>query len=138
MSKQALISPKEPRESGYRVAQVEPDGQTFEVGAPLFWTSCADDVVADQFWYNLQTQTIEPNPIYIPTAEDNKNTAIKLLQETDWATIPDVADPAISNPYLTNQQAYFDYRNIVRGYTINPVAGDINWPVQPTPIWSNT
>ena len=139
MSKQALISPNEPRESGYRVAQVEPDGQTFAVGAPLFWTPCADDVVADQFWYNPDIQLVIPNPpLPPPSAEDNKNTAIKLLSATDWATIPDVADPAISNPYLTNQQAYFDYRNIVRGYTINPVAGDINWPVQPTPIWSNT
>jgi len=138
MPKQALISPNEPRESGYRVAQVEPNDQTFEVGAPLFWTPCADDVVQDQFWYNPQTQTIEPNPPYIPTADENKQTAIGLLQETDWATIPDVADPNLSNPYLTNQQAYFDYRNIVRGYTINPVAGDINWPIQPEPIWSNT
>jgi hypothetical protein len=138
MAKKALISPNEPRESGYRVVQIEPDGQTFEVGAPLFWTSCADDVVGDEFWYNPQTQTIEPNPIYIPTAEENKQTAIRLLSATDWATIPGVADPAISNPYLTNQQAYFDYRHIVRGYTINPVAGDINWPTQPTSIWSNT
>jgi hypothetical protein len=136
--KKALISPNEPRETGYRVAQVEPEGQTFEVGAPLFWTPCADDVVADQFWYDPHNQTIKPNPPYIPTAEENSIYAIILLQETDWATIPDVANPAISNPYLTNQQAYFDYRNIVRGYTINPVAGDINWPVQPTPIWSNT
>lgn len=139
MSKQALISPNEPRESGYRVAQVEPDDQTFEVGQPLFWVECADDVVADEFWYNPDIQLVIPNPPPPPpTAEENNQTAIGLLSATDWATIPDVADPAISNPYLTNQQAYFDYRNIVRGYTINPVAGDINWPVQPTPIWSNT
>jgi hypothetical protein len=139
MPKQALISPNEPRESGYRVAQVEPDDQIFEVGAPLFWTPCADDVVADQFWYNPDIQLVIPNPPPPPpSAEDNKQTAIGLLSATDWATIPDVADPAISNPYLTNQQAYFDYRNIVRGYTINPVAGNINWPIQPEPIWSNT
>jgi hypothetical protein len=136
--KEALISPTEPRETGYRVAQVVDQYQTFEVGQPLFWVKCADNVVADQFWYNPQTQTIEPNPPYIPTADDNKQTAIGLLQETDWTTIPDVADPTISNPYLTNQQAYFDYRNIVRGYTINLVAGNIDWPTQPKPIWSNT
>jgi len=137
--KEALISPNEPRETGYRVAQVVDQYQTFEVAQPLFWVECADDVVQDQFWYNPQTQTIEPNPPPPPpSAEDNKKTAIGLLSATDWATIFDVADPAISNPYLTNQQAYFDYRNIVRGYTINPVAGDINWPVQPEPIWSNT
>jgi hypothetical protein len=136
MSKQALVSPNEPRETGYRIAQVEPDGQTFEVSMPLFWTECSDDVVADQFWYNPDNQLIEPNPP--PSAETNKNTAIGLLRGTDWADMTDIANPTISNPYLTNQQAYFDYRNTVRGYTINPVAGDINWPVQPEPIWRNT
>jgi hypothetical protein len=138
MAKQALISTTESRYTGYRVAQVvDSKADTFEVADSLFWADCANDVVADQFWYNPDNQLIEPNlPPPPPSAEDNKQTAIGLLSATDWATIPDVADPAISNPYLTNQQAYFDYRNIVRGYTINPVAGNINWPVQPTPIWS--
>jgi hypothetical protein len=138
MSKQALISPNEPREFGYRVAQVEPDGQTFAVGAPLFWTSCADDVVADQFWYNPQTQTIEPSPPYISSAEENKQTAIGLLQETDWTTIADVSDPNLSNPYLSNAKTFIDYRNLIRPYTINPVAGNIDWATKPEPIWFNT
>ena len=141
MAKQALISTVEPRYTGYRVAQVvDSKADTFEVADSLFWADCADDVVADQFWYNPDNQLIVPNlpppPPPPPTAEQNKQTAIGLLQETDWATIPDVADPNISNPYLTNQQAYFDYRNTVRAYTINPVAGNIDWPTQPTPIWS--
>jgi len=63
---QALISPNEPRYDGWRVAQVEPDSQIFPVGEPLFWTACADDVVADQFYYNPNTQTILPNPV-VPT-----------------------------------------------------------------------
>ena len=41
-----------------RVAQVVPDGQTFPVGEPLFWTPCADDVVADQFYYDTASQTV--------------------------------------------------------------------------------
>lgn len=56
----ALISPNEPRETGYRIAEVEP--QQFEVAAPLFWVDCADDVVADQFWYDPQDQSIKPMP----------------------------------------------------------------------------
>jgi hypothetical protein len=138
MTKKALISTFEPRYTGYRVAQVvDSEADTFEVSLALFWVDCADNVLPDAFWYNPDNQQIEPNPPPAPpTAEENSNYAITLLQETDWTTIPDVADPAISNPYLTNQQAYFDYRNIVRGYTINPVAGNINWPIQPTPIWS--
>ena len=78
-----------------------------------------------------------PPPPYIPTADDNKQTAINLLSQTDWATIADVADPKISNPYLTNQQEFYDFRNIVRPIAINPVAGDINFPTMPTATWSS-
>jgi hypothetical protein len=63
--KQALISPKEPRETGYRVAEIVNEGQTFEVGQPLFWTPCADNVVADQFWYDPSDNTIKPFPIEV-------------------------------------------------------------------------
>lgn len=56
----ALISPNESREIGYRVAQVEQ--QEFEVALPLFWVDCANNVVADQFWYDPADQTIKPIP----------------------------------------------------------------------------
>ena len=59
---QALISQIETRETGYRVAQVEPDDQTFPVAAGLFWMSCADNVVADQFWYDPADNTIKAVP----------------------------------------------------------------------------
>lgn len=65
----ALISPNEPRETGYRVAQVEPNDEVFEVAQPLFWVDCADDVVADQFWYDHETQTIKPVPEPEPEPE---------------------------------------------------------------------
>lgn len=54
----ALISSIEPRESGYRVAQVAADNETFVVSEGLFWVDCADDVVADQFYYDPNTQQI--------------------------------------------------------------------------------
>lgn len=53
----ALISPNEPCETGYRVAEVHPEG--FEVAEPLFWVDCANDVVADKFWYDKQDQSIK-------------------------------------------------------------------------------
>jgi len=56
----ALISPIEPRATGYRVAQVEQE--SFEVAPPLFWVDCAEDVKADHFWYDPADQTIKPNP----------------------------------------------------------------------------
>ena len=60
--KQALISTIEPRETGYRVAQVVSQEETFPVSSELFWTSCADDVVQDQYWYDPSDQTIKPIP----------------------------------------------------------------------------
>jgi hypothetical protein len=73
---------------------------------------------------------------YVPTAEDNKAIASSLLFQTDWTTIPDVADSTKSNPYLTNVNEFLVYRNAVRQYAINPVAGNIDWPSVPTAIWT--
>jgi hypothetical protein len=80
MAKNALISPTEspvqyisgwttdvPPEPIYtqiadscRVAQVE--DQTFEVSLPLFWAPCADDVLADKWYYNTGDNEIYPVP----------------------------------------------------------------------------
>ena len=65
MAKKALISTFEPRESGYRVAQVEDATNIFEVADALFWVDCADDVVADQFWYDPSDQLIKANPVVV-------------------------------------------------------------------------
>ena len=43
-----------------RVAQVEPDDQIFPIAEPYFWTDCADNVVADQFYYDTVTKVISP------------------------------------------------------------------------------
>jgi hypothetical protein len=58
--KNALICPNQPVETGYRVAEVA--DATFEVAPPLFWVECADDVVADQFWYDPSDDTIKLIP----------------------------------------------------------------------------
>lgn len=69
--KNALISPDEKRTDhlgnvGERIAQVE---QTpFEVAAPLFWTDCPDDCVADVWWYYEGTCQVMPQP---PEPESN-------------------------------------------------------------------
>jgi hypothetical protein len=47
----ALIATNEPREIGYRVAQVEPQ-ETFKTDMPLFWVDCSDEIVADCYWFN--------------------------------------------------------------------------------------
>lgn len=43
-----------------RVAEVVPDDQIFGVAEPLFWFDCADNVVADQFYFDTVNQTINP------------------------------------------------------------------------------
>jgi hypothetical protein len=78
-----------------------------------------------------------PVPPQPPSAGQNKATAAGKLQATDWATIPDVADPLKSNPYLSNAQDFVVYRNSVRQYAVYPVAGDINWPAVPQEVWTN-
>jgi hypothetical protein len=82
------------------------------------------------------TEANTPVPPSPPTAEQNKTTAVNKLQATDWTTIPDVGDPTKSNPYLSNVQDFVVYRNAVRQYAINPVAGDISWPVVPQEVWT--
>lgn len=77
---------------------------------------------------------VPPSP-YIPSAEENKATASSLLQATDWTTVPDVIDPAKANPYLANSDEFIAYRNAVRQYAINPISGNIDWPVLPAEDW---
>lgn len=60
MTKKALISTVEPRETGYRIAQVEQQENIFEVAPGLFWADCADHVVADQFWFDPSDSSIKP------------------------------------------------------------------------------
>ena len=70
MAKKALISTVEPRESGYRVAQVEDAANVFEVGSGLMWVDCADNIVADQFWYDPADQLIKANPVVVEAAPE--------------------------------------------------------------------
>jgi hypothetical protein len=65
-----------------------------------------------------------------------KKQASALLFETDWTTIPDVANPSDSNPYLTNQREFMTWRSEIRQLAVNPVANPV-WPTQPTPQWGN-
>lgn len=65
-----------------------------------------------------------------------KNQASELLYATDWTTIPDVANPSDSTPYLTNQREFMTWRSEIRQLAVNPVVAPV-WPTQPTPQWGN-
>lgn len=99
-----------------------------------------EDITSLPAWANCcmtkWTEANTPKPPEPPTAEQNKNTATQKLQATDWTTIPDVADPTKSNPYLSNVQDFVVYRNAIRQYAVYPIAGNIAWPVAPQEVWA--
>jgi hypothetical protein len=105
-----------------------------------FWDQQNENITALPSWvdcclaaWTVANTPVPPSP---PSAESNKQTAILLLQQTDWTQIPSVSDPALSNPYLANKNAFDIYRNSVRQYALNPVAGDITWPTMPQEVWT--
>jgi hypothetical protein len=69
--------------------------------------------------------------------DECKQKATELLYETDWTTIPDVADPTKSNPYLMNVLDFQIYRNTLRQLAVTPVVNPV-WPTKPTEQWSTT
>lgn len=69
--------------------------------------------------------------------ESNKQQASQLLTATDWTTIPDVGNPAVSNPYLINVQDFVSYRNQVREIAVNPPITVSAWPEIPTEQWGS-
>jgi hypothetical protein len=54
-----------------RVAEVT--STTFEVASPLFWTECADDIVADQWYYDTVALAIYP-VVNAPGSEQSQPT----------------------------------------------------------------
>jgi hypothetical protein len=64
----ALISTLEPRQTGYRVAQVSYDDQVFPVAETMFWVNFPSDlnvelVPQDLYWYDPSDETIKPQDI---------------------------------------------------------------------------
>lgn len=88
----------------------------------------AYDANDNQVAYDLEKITIQAQK------NECKVKASSLLYETDWTTIPDVAD-FINNPYLTNQAEFIAWRSQIRELAVNPVADPV-FPTKPTPIWS--
>lgn len=86
-------------------------------------------------WRYIDGQFLPPPPP--DYSEENKQQAVALLQETDWTSIPAVADPLRSNPYLTNQGEFDAYRSQIREIAINPPTTPAVFPEQPKEIWSN-
>lgn len=69
-------------------------------------------------------------------SDGNKQKAVTLLQETDWASIADIADPVVSNPYLMNRNEFLQYRSAIRAIAVYPTP-DAVFPDQPVAVWSS-
>lgn len=63
MNMKALISSIEPREAGYRVAQVEQDENVFAVANGMFWVDCPDDLTADSKWFDPADSSFKEFPV---------------------------------------------------------------------------
>ena len=97
---------------------VQTDGEWWQT-----WTVV--DLDAEQIAYNQEQK-----------AQQNKTQATQILSSTDWTSIADVADPAKSNPYLTNQAEFTAYRSTVRAIAVKPT-WDAVFPTAPTEQWSS-
>ena len=64
----------------------------------------------------------------------NAQTAVGILNSTDWASISDVGSPS-NNPYLSNQSEFIASRTTIRAIAVYPPAGEIVWATPPTEVW---
>lgn len=92
---------------------------TSNPSSSIIFNECANEVWGQVLPY------IPPQP-YMPTDFDNKQTAILLLQQTDWTTIADVGNPQMANPYLVNQAAFIAWRSQIRAIAVTPIAGNLD------------
>ena len=71
--KYALVCKNEPRETGYRVAEIV-DSIPYEAAPEHMWVECADDLLADTKWFDPSDNTYKdllpviPPPFVPPTA----------------------------------------------------------------------
>ena len=116
-------------------AQIDPYKVFYPEYASKF-IEAPDEVT--HFWQLKDGQWVPPpDPSVDEIKEQNKTKASEFLQATDWAAIPTITDPQYSNPYLTNQSDFLNYRNKLRAIAINPPETLVEtWPTKPTTVWS--
>ena len=108
----------------YPTTQWSLDGNSYDGLTWLSDTPKPTQAELDALWISTQETVAK---------QSCKKQASELLYETDWTTIPDVADPA-NSPYLTNQAAFIAWRNQIRALAVNPVV-DPAFPPKPDEVW---
>ena len=56
-------------ENCQRVVEVKPDNEIFDVAQPLYWISCPDNCVADQYYYKDGQVQLKPQDVSVPEGE---------------------------------------------------------------------
>lgn len=127
-------------ENGYELVSVtdvpqpayDPSHQVCTEGTPVLvngvWT---------QTWVVSEMSPAQIAEYQAQTKSFNKQQATTLLDQTDWTDVAAVADPAVSNPYLTNQSEFLAYRSAVRAIAVNPPATPAVFPPLPAEKWSS-
>ena len=72
--KYALVCKNEPREQGYRVAEIV-DAIPYEPAPDHMWVECADDLVADAKWFDPSDNSYKDFPPPPPATMTNQASA---------------------------------------------------------------
>ena len=81
--KYALVCKNEPREQGYRVAEIV-DAIPYEPAPDHMWVECADNLVADAKWFDPSDNTFKdfplpPEPIAAPIENQPTTTGTQTI-----------------------------------------------------------
>ena len=110
-----------------QVEQIE-----FPVAEPLYWLDCPENCTTN---WTYNGATFQEPQVPVITAEQNKQQAVQLLQQTDWVNQPDVTNTSLT-PHLLNKQEFDTYRQAIRQIAVYPQAGELQWPQKPQEQWS--
>jgi len=108
----------------------QPEGQADQI---LFWNQQKLGPQPTQAQLNAAYVVWEGQQIQA----QNKSQASALLSATDWTSIPDVANPSASTPFLLNQGEFLAWRSQIRAIAINPPTTPVTFPDKPTEKWSS-
>jgi hypothetical protein len=88
-----------------------------------------------QQWLVVEERNKPPEPSALM---ENKAKAAIYLSASDWAVLPDIANPATANPYLANQAEFAAYRSQLRAMYVSPTDGPVVFPETPKAVWQTT
>ena len=108
----------------------QPEGQPNQI---LYWNT--EKLGSEP----TQAQLDEAYPVWEgqQIQAQNSATAQQLLAATDWTAVASIADPTVSNPYLTNQAEFLAYRSTVRNLGVNAPTTPATFPTAPIATWSS-